>query len=136
MSSTATPSRSRSLHSPCSSSSLTKENPEKHAPARVVIESVRPQVDCGRYPVKRAVGEDVLVEADVFTDGHDAVVAELLWKFSGEQGWQRIGMEFLGNDHWRAAFLVERLGIYEYTVRAWTDPFLTWQRDLAKRKDA
>jgi starch synthase (maltosyl-transferring) len=45
-------------------------------------------------------------------------------------------MEFLGNDHWRAAFPVERLGRYEYTVRGWTDPFLTWQRDLAKRKEA
>ncbi|HKS95737.1 MAG TPA: maltotransferase domain-containing protein, partial [Terriglobia bacterium] len=100
------------------------------------MESVRPQVDCGRYPVKRAVGEEVLVEADVFTDGHDAVVAELLWKFIGEEQWQIVPMEFLGNDHWRAAFPVERLGRYEYTVRGWTDPFVTWQRDLKKRKDA
>ncbi|HYX66900.1 MAG TPA: maltotransferase domain-containing protein, partial [Burkholderiales bacterium] len=50
--------------------------------------------------------------------------------------WQHVPMEFLGNDHWRAAFPVERLGRYEYTVRGWTDPFLTWQRDLAKRKEA
>jgi starch synthase (maltosyl-transferring) len=86
--------------------------------------------------VKRAVGEEVLVEADVFTDGHDAVVAELLWKFIGEEHWQIVPMEFLGNDRWRAAFPVERLGRYEYTVRGWTDPFVTWQRDLKKRKDA
>src|SRR5574338_24899 len=77
MSSTATRSPSPFLHSRPYSSSLSKENKEETAPARVVIESVRPQVDCGRYPVKRAVGEEVLVEADVFTDGHDAVVAEL-----------------------------------------------------------
>jgi len=86
--------------------------------------------------VKRAVGEDVLVEADVFTDGHDAVVAELLWRFQGAHSWEAMPMKFAGNDHWSAAFPVERLGRYEYTVRAWTDPFVTWQRDLAKRRDA
>src|SRR5512138_2246736 len=116
MSSTVTRSPSRSLHSPRSSSSLNKatqeETAQQTAPPRVVIESVRPQVDCGRYPVKRAVGEDVVVEADVFTDGHDAVVAELLWRFQGSDTWERAPMEFLGNDHWRAAFPVERLGRY------------------------
>ncbi len=86
--------------------------------------------------MKRAVGEEVLVEADVFTDGHDAVVAELLWRFKGADSWETIPMKFLGNDHWQAAFPVERLGRYEYTVRAWTDPFITWQRDLQKRNDA
>src|SRR6185503_16874573 len=50
--------------------------------------------------------------------------------------WQAMPMEFHGNDHWSASFRVEQLGRYEYTVRAWTDPFLTWQRDLAKRKEA
>jgi starch synthase (maltosyl-transferring) len=86
--------------------------------------------------VKRAVGEEVLVEADVFTDGHDAVVAELLWRFEGADAWETAPMKFLGNDHWQAAFPVERLGCYEYTGRGWTDPFVTWQRDLKTRKDA
>ena len=45
---------------------------------RVVIENITPQVDCGRFPAKRAIGESVAVEADVFTDGHDAVAATLL----------------------------------------------------------
>ena len=86
--------------------------------------------------MKRAVGEQVVVEADVFADGHDAVFAELLWRFQGAPSWETIPMDFVGNDHWRAAFPVERLGRYEYTVRGWTDPFVTWQRDLKKRKDA
>ena len=93
-------------------------------------------MDCGRYPVKRAVGDDVVVEADVFTDGHDAVVAELLWRKQGAPEWQRTAMRFLGNDHWSAQFRCEELGRYEYTVRGWTDPFLTWQRDLEKRQAA
>jgi len=78
----------------------------------------------------------VVVEADVFTDGHDAVVAELMFRVHGEKEWQRLPMKFLGNDHWSASFPVERLGRYQYTVRAWTDPYLTWQRDLEKRKQA
>ncbi len=82
------------------------------------------------------MGDVVLVEADVFTDGHDAVVAELLWRSAGESDWHRTPMTFLGNDHWSASFTAGKLGRYEYTVRGWTDAFLTWQRDLAKRKEA
>jgi starch synthase (maltosyl-transferring) len=106
------------------------------APARVVIESVRPQVDGGRYPVKRVLGEEVLVEADVFADGHDQVVCDLLWRFQEEDEWKVAAMEFRHNDHWAAAFTVEKLGRYQYKVRGWVDPFLTWRRDLVKRKDA
>ncbi len=93
-------------------------------------------MDGGRYPVKRVVGEQVVVRADVFADGHDAVVAELLYKFSSDKQWKRVPMEFHHNDHWMAAFTVEKLGRYQYTVRGWTDPFLTWQRDLEKRQEA
>ena len=106
------------------------------APARVVIESVRPQVDGGRYPVKRVIGEEVLVEADVFADGHDQVAAELLYKFESERDWKSVAMQFRHNDHWAAAFTVEKLGRYQYKVRGWVDPFVTWRRDLVKRKDA
>jgi starch synthase (maltosyl-transferring) len=102
---------------------------------RVIVESVRPEVDCGRFPVKRAIGEELRVEADVFAEGHDAVVAELLFRHSGEKEWQRVPMEFRLNDHWVASFRVEKLGRYQYTVRGWADPFLTWQRDLKKRRD-
>ena len=101
-----------------------------------MIESVRPEVDCGRYPAKRVIGEEVLVEADVFADGHDAVGCEVLWKHSSAEDWQSAPMEFRFNDHWAASFRVEKLGRYQYTVRGWTDPFLTWQRDLKKRQDA
>ena len=76
------------------------------------------------------------MEADVFTDGHDAVVAELLWKKKEVDDWEVVPMTFQGNDHWTAAFPVEQLGRYQYTVRGWTDPYLTWKRDLEKRKQA
>src|SRR3954468_23461074 len=80
----------------------------EHAPSRAIVESVRPQVDCGRFPVKRALGDEVLVEADVFTDGHDAVVALLLYKYSSDKDWKSVPMAFHGNDHWSASFQVEK----------------------------
>ena len=103
---------------------------------RAIVETVRPEVDCGRHPVKRVVGETVRVEADVFADGHDVVAAELLHKKKGDKGWNAIPMQFAGNDRWTASFTVDQLGRYEYTVRGWVDPFLTWQRDLRKRHEA
>src|SRR5712664_2043542 len=138
------PSTARAIRSRCpcpplerSSSSLHKSAARTETPpSRAIVESVRPEVDCGRFPIKRALGDEVRVEADVFADGHDAVVAELLFRFSEEKQWNSIPMQFHGNDHWSASFRVEKLGRYEYTVRGWTDPFLTWQRDLKKRRDA
>jgi starch synthase (maltosyl-transferring) len=121
----------------CSSSSLNKSRQKVlTAPARAVVESVRPQVDGGRYPIKRGIGAEVVVEADVFADGHDAVVAELLYRFEKDAEWKVVRMEFRHNDHWVGSFRVEKLGRYQYTVRGWSDHFLTWQRDLVKRQAA
>ncbi len=119
-----------------SSSSLHKSAAQTESPPRAVVESVRPEVDCGRFAIKRVVGEAVEVEADVFTDGHDAVVAVLAFKHQDEKEWRETPMAFRHNDHWAASFTCEKLGRYEYTVRGWADPFLTWQRDLKKRRDA
>jgi starch synthase (maltosyl-transferring) len=119
-----------------SSSSLHKSAAQTESPPRAIVESVRPEVDCGRFAIKRVVGESVEVEADVFADGHDAVVAVLLFRHQDEKQWREVPMEFRHNDHWVASFTCEKLGRYEYTVRGWADPFLTWQRDLKKRRDA
>ena len=78
--------------------------------ARVIIESVKPQIDGGRFPIKRVIGQSVVVEADVFTDGHDAVRAELCWRRAAEGAWQRMTMKPLGNDRFRAAYPVDELG--------------------------
>lgn len=100
---------------------------------RVVIEAVAPQVDCGRFPIKRVMGEMVVVEADVFADGHDRVTADLLYRHEQVRDWRRLPMQALGNDRMRASFRVERLGRYLYTVVAWVDHFATWREDLTKR---
>lgn len=100
---------------------------------RTIIENVTPQLDGGRYPIKRCVGEDVVVEADVFADGHDAVAAVVRFKAENETGWRKVEMTALGNDRWRAMFRVERPGRYRYTVEGWVDHFRSWQRDFDKK---
>ena len=47
---------------------------------RVIIEQVEPQVNNGRFPIKRTVGETVTVDADVFTDGPDRIHCKLLYR--------------------------------------------------------
>lgn len=103
---------------------------------RVVIEGVKPEIDAGRFPIKRVVGERVVVEADAFTDGHDAVSCVLLYRREGDTVWSEEEMQPIGNDRWRAAFEVLELGNYHYTVEAWADRFKSWARDFVKRVEA
>jgi starch synthase (maltosyl-transferring) len=111
-----------------------------HLPAqgkvRAVIESVSPQIDCGRFPIKRALGEAVRVQADVFADGHDSVACDLLFRPEADAQWLRLAMAPLGSDRWAASFNVDRLGRWLYRIEAWVDHFETWRRDLVKRHEA
>ena len=90
-------------------------------------------MDGGRFPAKRTVGDQVRVEADVFTDGHDAIAASLLAHREGSDEWTEIPMRPLVNDRWAAAFRVGDLGRYGFKVQGWVDHFETWRRDLLKR---
>ena len=103
---------------------------------RVVIEAVTPQVDGGRFPIKRVTGEAVTVEADVFADGHDAVACALGFRRDEDRRWTEVPMTLVDNDRWRGAFAVGSPGRYRYTIRAWVDRWATWTRDLAKKADA
>jgi starch synthase (maltosyl-transferring) len=103
---------------------------------RALIENVQPQVDSGRFPIKRTVGDSVVVEADVFTDGHDVPRAIVRHRRAGESQWIETEMTHLVNDRWRARFVVDQLGRYEYTVVAWADRFATWQREFERRNEA
>jgi len=100
---------------------------------RVVIEGITPQVDGGRFPAKRTVGDQVRVEADIFTDGHDAIAASLLARRQGSNAWTEIPMQALVNDRWFATFRVGELGHFSFKVQGWVDHFETWRRDLLKR---
>jgi starch synthase (maltosyl-transferring) len=102
---------------------------------RVVIESVTPQVDDGRFAVKRIVDDPVVVEADAFADGNDQIACVLLYRREDEHEWMEVPMQALGNDRWRAQFTASDIGRYRYTVMAWVDHFEGWRHDLAKRPD-
>jgi starch synthase (maltosyl-transferring) len=104
---------------------------------RVAIQNVAPEVDCGRFPIKRTIGEKVVVEADVLGDGHDEVRCRLLYGKDGTETWDgQAAMQALGNDRWRGEFTVTELGVYRYTLQGWIDHFQTWRRDLLKRLQA
>jgi starch synthase (maltosyl-transferring) len=105
-------------------------------PSRVVIEAVDPAIDGGRFPIKRTVGEEVTVGADVFTDGHDLLAAVLRYRHAADEEWTAVPMEAGANDRWTARFPVTALGRYEYTVQAWVDPFASWRRDLSRKAEA
>ncbi len=95
-----------------------------------------PEIDGGRFPIKRVHGEQVIVEADAFSDGHDMLSCILLYRHEDAATWNELRMESLGNDRWRGAFRVFDIGIYRYTVMAWIDRFGSWRRDLAKKVEA
>ena len=100
---------------------------------RVVVENVYPEVDAGRFPVKRTTGDEVIVSADVHADGHDLIAAALLYRKVGQPGWTEVPMTAAGNDRWTATFTVPELGRYEYTVEGWIDRFSTWRHEVSKK---
>ena len=106
----------------------------------VVIESVRPELDGGRFAVKRVAGETFTVQADLFKEGHDVLVAIVRWRQSSPAGqetqWAEVPMKALGNDLWVAEFPLARNGRYQYTVEAWPDLFATWASELKRKVDA
>jgi starch synthase (maltosyl-transferring) len=102
----------------------------------VLIENLQPLIDGGRYPVKRVVGEDLVVEADIFKDGHDPVAATLKWRVLGASRWHETPMLFVDNDRWRGACTFYENAIYEYTIEAWADVFHGWQHEFAKKFEA
>lgn len=104
--------------------------------SRVIIENVQPQVDEGRYPAKRTVGERVDVSADILADGHDHIRAEVLFKKVGDKGWQRVPMVARANDSWGASFRVDKKANYIFTVEAWIDLFETWHDGITKKVKA
>jgi starch synthase (maltosyl-transferring) len=103
---------------------------------RAIIEHVKPQINCGQFPIKRIVGEKVVIRADVFGDGHDEVRAYIRYRHVNNAHWEETPMTFLVNDHWEGSFTPDTPGMYEYRVHGWIDHFLTWQKGLKKKFEA
>jgi starch synthase (maltosyl-transferring) len=100
---------------------------------RAIVERVRPAIDGGRFPVKRTLGDEVPVFADVFGDGHDVISAVLRDRHANDGAWREAPMTLVapGTDEWTATFAVDSaIGWHEYQVVAWVDRFATWRRDI------
>ena len=105
---------------------------------QILIEHIWPEIDCGRYPAKRVVGDIFEVQADIFRDGHDLIAAALKYRqMSGpgtaDTGWQEVPMRKLDDDRWSGRFPLTPLGRYCYQIEAWNDRFGTWRHDMEKR---
>ena len=109
---------------------------------QILIEKITPEIDCGRYPIKRVAGDTVEVQADIFREGHDLIAAAVRYRqvcTNGEQkyatlyDWQEVPMVKFDNDRWRGLFKVAEIGRYIYQVEAWNDRFGTWEHDMEKR---
>jgi starch synthase (maltosyl-transferring) len=115
---------------------MTKKSMPDEGRRRAVIEGVYPAVDGGRFPAKRAAGDRLVVEVDVFGDGHDTLRCVLLYRREEAAAWIESEMRFEDNDRWRGEFEVGAPGRCRYTVSAWVDGFLSWRKDFAKRVEA
>ena len=103
------------------------------SPETAVIRRITPSLDNARFAVKRAVGEEIHVEADVFKDGHDEVAVLLKWRKSGDKTWRETPMKPIANDRWSGILAVTSPGAWEFTVEAWGDMFFSWQHELEKK---
>ncbi len=104
-------------------------------PPRIQIEDVWPQLDCGRYPVKRSVGEQVDVYATVFRDGHEQLRAAVRYRRAGGR-WREAPMHHVEADRWTATFAPDELGEWQFQIRAWVDRYASWREELRRKSEA
>jgi len=117
----------------------TGAEPGQSAPASfrsVVIENVTPELDGGRYPVKREVGQTFVVEADLFKEGHDIIGARVVYQAPGSDTWLAAPVTLFDNDRWRGTFELTEVGCYTYSIEAYPDLYRSWAADTRKRVDA
>ena len=103
---------------------------------RVVVERVTPELDGGRFPAKRIVGDVLTVKADIFADGHDRLAAVVRYRAQDETAWREARMRFVDNDRWAGGFPLVRNTRYVYTVEAWRDRYASWRVEVGKKHEA
>ncbi|MEP6691192.1 MAG: alpha-1,4-glucan--maltose-1-phosphate maltosyltransferase [Gemmatimonadaceae bacterium] len=112
-----------------------KQRPRSARPSHaIVLECVSPDLDAGRFAVKRVVGDRLIVGADVFKDGHDLIAARIRYRAPGENEWRYAPMTHDPTiDRWGGSLLLDTIGAWRYTVEAWTDVFGTKRSGLGKK---
>src|SRR4051812_15854957 len=117
------------------------ERSDRRSPSRgvqhLIIECVSPEIDSGRFPVKRIVGDVVAVAADVIKDGHDILSAHIVVRAPGEAAAWPVPMRYdFDADRWHGQFTVDRIGKWSFTIEAWTDQWETWRSGFRKKVEA
>lgn len=100
---------------------------------RVVIDAVKPQINCGEFFIKRIVNEVINIDANVLVDGHDVIAASVLFKHEKARKWEEVRMQLIENDEWKASFTVAKQGFYAYKVQGWVDYALNWQHGIERK---
>ncbi|MPZ87960.1 MAG: DUF3416 domain-containing protein [Nitriliruptorales bacterium] len=101
--------------------------------SRVQVQRITPQVDGGRYAAKAVVGDDVIVGADIFREGHDQVAAAVRYRGPEDERWREAPLRLDVNDRWYGSFQVDRIGPWRYQVVAWTDHYASWLDGISKK---
>ena len=102
----------------------------------IIIEKVDPEVDSGRYPIKREVGDRLEVSADIFKEGHDVLAAVLRYRTINETTWHEAAMSHVDNDRWSGHFDLQENTRYLYTIGAFTNTFESWRQEVTKKSQA
>src|SRR5215212_3486555 len=105
-------------------------------PSSIIIERIQPEIDAGRYPVKRVQGDTLEVSADIFKDGHDKIAAVVKYRCQDEEDWREAEMRFVDNDRWAGEFLLRDNTRYRYTIESFPDRWATWSEEITKKFDA
>src|SRR5258708_40295503 len=104
------------------------------AGSRILIEDVYPELNAGRFPVKRIVGDTLVVWADILRDGHDKLGATVLYRPAGEPRWHEAPMRLYDNDRWVGHVPLDDNTRYCYTIEAWADLFGSWRAGVVKKR--
>jgi starch synthase (maltosyl-transferring) len=109
-------------------------------PPRILIERPQPSVECGRYPAKACVGDDVPVSADVFRDGHEVLRAVVRFRGPGDKAWREAALApydaAVGGNGFEGSFPVDRQGTWSFAFEAWADTFASWRSEVTRKLDA
>src|SRR5690554_3305506 len=100
---------------------------------RVVIDRISPRVEGGRYPAKAVVGQTLKVHARIFTDGHNRLAAQVLWRVRATDRWHSSPLSLLGNDHWASQFTPAKTGLHEFVIEAWLDRWQSYHHELQQK---
>jgi starch synthase (maltosyl-transferring) len=105
-------------------------------PRRILIQQVRPQVDCGRYPVKATAGDTLAVSATIIRDGHEVLGASVRWKRPGATRWSEAPLHAVGNDRYEGGFDVDECGRWCFRIEAWLDRVASYQWEVRRKSEA